>query len=836
MSSSDENEFPLVKYGTPLEEIEETDIPKKPIAVHEQVVTDEQGRRRFHGAFTGGFSAGYYNTVDTKEGWKPSTFKSSRSDRTKKQNYAPEDFMDDEDKSEYGIAPEKIVPQSIFSDTKKDQQSLKRKENFTNNATMLLGLNMLESLIVPVSNNIGVKLLQKMGWKPGQGIGPKVKRPKKTDFIPENITFAPEDTVPMSFIAKTNIFGLGYTGMDPKLALHDKKKKSSAISLRTKSGAKLSFAGQAFGVGAYEDEDQDIYAQDSMANYDMEMGEEKQDNSYGWTKPTKAIEGAKAYDSIMYIKKALEGFKKAEKLVKRKVYPPPLLPPDYNPHKRLELLQKSQKIRAVVSSNINFIQNLSNQDDKFNRLDPNQRGELLGEDGNQTEKSDQNKDPKSVFSLISSRDRERLERAKLGKQQVNEPDRSKRSALYEPFASNPAKQGRYKEYLSLLKDKKTDPYSKIEHDPNMTEWEREREKEEFTKASRFFQPLSATMSSRFTSESEELKYENEKEDSQKKAAKMKMFGLITRECVEWHPDPLLCKRFNVPNPYPNSDIVGIPGSNSDRTLEMFLHPDDFKRKKNSNLSQVKPIAYKDVSESQAKATGIISDTKNPPTFNKLSKSVSRWDKEAPAQGPKLNHENSSSNEFEKAHAPNEVPDSLKELSTELKKENEQQVERPSMELFKAIFENSDESSDEDSDSENDNLQTKNDKPNTATLLGQFQKPVVDNSVLNDSLGSRTEHTSPKISADVHRPAFHKFSSKSIREKKSPLHESANDSSVNETSMTLEIETTDSSFGPALPPVKIPKLWNSTDPEVLKPKKSKKSKHKKVKKHKKKRHK
>ena len=26
-------------------------------------VTDEQGRRRFHGAFTGGFSAGYYNTV-----------------------------------------------------------------------------------------------------------------------------------------------------------------------------------------------------------------------------------------------------------------------------------------------------------------------------------------------------------------------------------------------------------------------------------------------------------------------------------------------------------------------------------------------------------------------------------------------------------------------------------------------------------------------------------------------------------------------------------------------------------------------------------------------------
>lgn len=34
----------------------------------ELYVLDKQGRRRFHGAFTGGFSAGYYNTVGTKEG------------------------------------------------------------------------------------------------------------------------------------------------------------------------------------------------------------------------------------------------------------------------------------------------------------------------------------------------------------------------------------------------------------------------------------------------------------------------------------------------------------------------------------------------------------------------------------------------------------------------------------------------------------------------------------------------------------------------------------------------------------------------------------------------
>ncbi len=48
-----------------------------------QEVTDAEGRRRFHGAFTGGYSAGYYNTVGSLEGWNPSTFKSSREERLK---------------------------------------------------------------------------------------------------------------------------------------------------------------------------------------------------------------------------------------------------------------------------------------------------------------------------------------------------------------------------------------------------------------------------------------------------------------------------------------------------------------------------------------------------------------------------------------------------------------------------------------------------------------------------------------------------------------------------------------------------------------------------------
>ena len=50
---------------------------KKQLLAPDQV-TDEQGRRRFHGAFTGGFSAGHFNTVGSAEGWTPKSFVSSR--------------------------------------------------------------------------------------------------------------------------------------------------------------------------------------------------------------------------------------------------------------------------------------------------------------------------------------------------------------------------------------------------------------------------------------------------------------------------------------------------------------------------------------------------------------------------------------------------------------------------------------------------------------------------------------------------------------------------------------------------------------------------------------
>lgn len=73
------------------------EIPrKKPLTLEEQVVKDKHGRRRFHGAFTGGFSAGFYNTVGSLEGWRPTSFKSSRTEKHISAGHRPEDYMDEE--------------------------------------------------------------------------------------------------------------------------------------------------------------------------------------------------------------------------------------------------------------------------------------------------------------------------------------------------------------------------------------------------------------------------------------------------------------------------------------------------------------------------------------------------------------------------------------------------------------------------------------------------------------------------------------------------------------------------------------------------------------------
>jgi hypothetical protein len=67
------------------------------------VVLNSRGEAQLHGAFHGGFSAGYYNTVGSAEGWTPSSFSSSRSARAPVAQRAVADYLDEDDDQMAGV-------------------------------------------------------------------------------------------------------------------------------------------------------------------------------------------------------------------------------------------------------------------------------------------------------------------------------------------------------------------------------------------------------------------------------------------------------------------------------------------------------------------------------------------------------------------------------------------------------------------------------------------------------------------------------------------------------------------------------------------------------------
>ena len=77
------------------------------------------------------------------------------------------------------------------------------------------------------------------------------------------------------------------------------------------------------------------------------------------------------------------------------------------------------------------------------------------------------------------------------------------------------------------------------------------------------------MSSRFVSAGTSQDADNaegaaEKVTDAMKAAKLKLFGSLTHEKVEWHPAKLLCIRFNVKHPYGDHSVVGVPTSHKSK--------------------------------------------------------------------------------------------------------------------------------------------------------------------------------------------------------------------------------------------------------------------------------
>lgn len=211
--------------------------------------------------------------------------------------------------------------------------------------------------------------------------------------------------------------------------------------------------------------------------------------------------------------------------------------------------------------------------------------------------------PRSVFDYLSQKDRERLKNMSAGNVVVPEqpqvttaepgpepassdvptiprldPNVAKMALLgFQPYVADPLKHARYTTFLNAqAAGEDVVPFGRL---PNQKENEFAKELSDYAKNATIFKPVSATMSGRFASASvvqlaptvkgglykpEESGFLSNKPEDQstsaepetkkkeetpkENAARLGMFGPLTREVKTWLPAKLLCKRFGVKEP------------------------------------------------------------------------------------------------------------------------------------------------------------------------------------------------------------------------------------------------------------------------------------------------
>ncbi|GAA5899125.1 hypothetical protein JCM6882_004623 [Rhodosporidiobolus microsporus] len=409
----------------------------------EQEVYDEQGRRRFHGAFTGGFSAGYFNSVGSKEGWTPSTFKSSRGNRAAQsgQNVADaaKAFMDAEDLAELASS-RTLETSSAYASRSAAAPPPKQADydpllgHFGSLAPTPAAAGAsdfdasLASLIQPSSSRVGLKLMRKMGWRDGQGVGPRMtfaQRKKQAAEIGVSLgtegeeeeesdeakkhLYAPLDR-PLTLVKGTSAsadrgWGLGYR---PGMTLEARLKGEG-----TGAGGGMR---SRFEVDEDEDEDEDPYGggagprglgereRRALGAYDA-MGEGEGEDDEGLDRmkrssgsdrekppPKRSAAGTQEFVDGTRL---LSGFVLQTEPVAgpstSKLPPPPPAGWEPNPSR----LWKENEPPAASTSDVKG---------KGRQLDAEERGSLLGEKAPPPPPAV----PRSVFDYLSAKSRERL--------------------------------------------------------------------------------------------------------------------------------------------------------------------------------------------------------------------------------------------------------------------------------------------------------------------------------------------------------------------------------------------------------------------------------------------
>lgn len=157
-----------------------------------------------------------------------------------------EDFMDEEDLADLAES-QQVSTKAQFEGIGEGAQSRKPVDLF-------------EDMLRPKEDTMGIKLLRKMGWRQGQGIGPRVKRTMMDDSDDEanesgkTYSLAPINTAVIDLQRKTNTQGLGYTTL-PGLERKTEKPVKKQVTSNSKFGMRGSM-----GIGVLnEDDDEDPY-------------------------------------------------------------------------------------------------------------------------------------------------------------------------------------------------------------------------------------------------------------------------------------------------------------------------------------------------------------------------------------------------------------------------------------------------------------------------------------------------------------------------------------------------------------------------------------------------
>lgn len=533
---------------------------------------------------------------------------SSRQNRAKDVKNAPqqrpEDFMDEEDLQE-AEESRTLQTSSDFAGFGTQEDSMRKSA-----AT---------ELFRPSEQTRGVKLLMRMGWKEGQGIGPRVRRAADLgdggDEPGDQHLFAPADINVVSYSRRTGRKGLGYEGelSEATNVVERSPKRETRISRPAESSDEETtlpklFKGKkssaqrpktGFGVGVLNDDDpddDDPYSMGPKISYNRVIGGDKKTKAKA--KPSIGTANPMLKNKPTFVSKKLnslkgvlrkchdgrlppDGFTLADELdgfstmsINDEKYRPQQVPSDW----------KSSISADTAEPNPTFTSTADAA--KASTMTSKSRAALLGESP---------LPGKSIFDFMTPAARDRLASAS-GRDNLPPGKSELAPAGYEdhasaadsviglipklerdvalqalnrgaggwmPYAEDEGKRQRYRAYLEiqagLLQGQDGTEIPPKAQGMRQEDWVLEMQ--EFARAAHVFKPISGLMASRFTSSTTTPQSQNgdssdsllskppaKPEDPAEAAAKMGMFGPMTRSFSNFYPTRLVCKRFSLPPP------------------------------------------------------------------------------------------------------------------------------------------------------------------------------------------------------------------------------------------------------------------------------------------------